>query len=682
MACAGGGTGQTSSDTVLVLDTGRNIGTNGAANDQAAAGGVLFESEDATRHLGVPTTGTIDDPKHYETAEFYNGGVWVGPLAATHFSDAYARGWTGKGSLITIADTGVDLDHSDLAANIGFTKDFSGTGIEDNNGHGTHVAGIEGAIRNNIGTHGAAFDATLAIGKVTNNRSYSFSTAAAVAEWGRDLGSVAVNVSAAYGRDAFLDGRLVQIDVGNYYLDHSSYGTNGFYNARSAAYGWKAALGPEQVLIKAAGNDGTTYSAGFNQMATATDDSGELILGGQMLVVGNWDATSQRIVGNQAGNVCVTWTNGACRDAARISDVFIMAPGTDIYAPYRYGSYAYLTGTSMAAPMVAGAIGVLHQMWPHMKGRHLAQLLLQTANADIYGYNPHIHGRGLLDMDRATQPVGATGLPVTGRTNGDVVALSGGVSGAGIDPSVAVTLANIMVLDAYERDFYIDLGNGFVPQDTRKGSLTEAGHLYNAYAPYFDDKQHVAHTQMIGTNALLRVGAGTSANNYFGHSVSGVFGQIRQSNSGYMTVDYSRPFGPLRLSGQIGKGITLLDVDTKGSLLTGTAPIHTSSAAIVAEGDIGNATIGVSIQRPVSVDKAKFRYRLPVDRTLAGDVVHSQRDINFKNHRPEIDYGVFLKGWQANGAFQWKLFTELRTNIAGEELGKEVRFGAKLSLRL
>ena len=336
----------------------------------------------------------------------------------------------------------------------------------------------------------------------------------------------------------------------------------------------------------------------------------------------------------------------------------------------------------MAAPMVAGAIGVLHQMWPHMKGQHLAQLLLQTANADIYGYNPHIHGRGLLDMDRATQPVGATGLPVTGRTNGDVVALSGGVSGAGIDPSVAVTLANIMVLDEYERDFYIDLGNGFVPQDTRKGSLTEAGHLYNAYAAYFDDKQHVAHTQMIGRNALLRVGAGTSANNYFGHSVSGVFGQIRQSNSGYMTVDYSRPFGPLRLSGKIGKGITLLDVDTKGSLLTGTAPIHTSSAAIVAEGDIGNATIGVSIQRPVSVDKAKFRYQLPVDRTLAGDVVHSQRDINFKNHRPEIDYGVFLKGWQANGAFQWKLFTELRTNIAGEELGKEARFGAKLSLRL
>ena len=61
-----------------------------------------------------------------------------------------------------------------------------------------------------------------------------------------------------------------------------------------------------------------------------------------------------------------------------------------------------MTGTSMAAPLVASAAALLRQMWPHLSGRQLAALLLETADRDIPGYAEHIHGQGLLDMERAS----------------------------------------------------------------------------------------------------------------------------------------------------------------------------------------------------------------------------------------------------------------------------------------
>ena len=90
-------------------------------------------------------------------------------------------------------------------------------------------------------------------------------------------------------------------EEGSYYLDDPDYGVNGFYGMRGQAAAWREALGPNQILVKAAGNSGTDYSAGANQMATATGDDGTLLLNGQMLIVGNWDAAAGRITGNRAG---------------------------------------------------------------------------------------------------------------------------------------------------------------------------------------------------------------------------------------------------------------------------------------------------------------------------------------------------------------------------------------------
>lgn len=211
-ACGGGGGGGLSTaGPVVLVDGSDRIDDGGDADSDAARG--LHDESGPKDEGGVPTPRTVPDPAHYETAAYHYGGSRA-PLAATRFSAAYARGWTGLGSLVTIADTGVDADHPDLAAGIFGARDFTGTGINDTHGHGTHVAGIVGARRNAQDMHGAAFDAQLAIAKVASTSSYSFALARQAADWGRQSDSVAVNVSAAYLRNRYLESFLVPVSFG------------------------------------------------------------------------------------------------------------------------------------------------------------------------------------------------------------------------------------------------------------------------------------------------------------------------------------------------------------------------------------------------------------------------------------------------------------------------------------
>ena len=101
----------------------------------------------------------------------------AGALAVTNFSHAYARGWTGLGSLVTIADTGVDAAHPDLAPG-GACPDYTGTGMPIRMGTERMSPALSphGAM---VSVHGGAFDAQLAVAKVATGWSYDFGLARA-----------------------------------------------------------------------------------------------------------------------------------------------------------------------------------------------------------------------------------------------------------------------------------------------------------------------------------------------------------------------------------------------------------------------------------------------------------------------------------------------------------------------
>ena len=65
---------------------------------------------------------------------------------------------------------------------------------------------------------------------------------------------------------------------------------------------------------------------------------------------GNWDANNNKINSgsNKAGTICATYSNGACQDAAKVKDFFIMADGTNVQSTSSNGGWTTMTGTSMA----------------------------------------------------------------------------------------------------------------------------------------------------------------------------------------------------------------------------------------------------------------------------------------------------------------------------------------------
>jgi hypothetical protein len=626
--------------------------------------------------MGTRTPGYVADASHYRTDEF--NAVSNKQLSVSNFDVAYSRGWTGKGSTVVIADTGALTTHTDLDANISATIDFTNTDMASGADHGTHVAGIAGAERNGVGMHGAAFDANLAIAKVASGYQYSFSNAIKAAEWGKSLGSAAINVSAEVNYDRAFRDSIVKTAPGEYYSTHWYYGENGYNGAVNEAVKWKAALGDEQVLVKAAGNAGWDYSAGMNQMATATDANGNLILDGQMIVVGNWDENNSKLnsSSNKAGTVCATMQNGVCIDAAKIKDYYIMANGTAITSTGVNGGYVTMTGTSMAAPVVTGSIAVLHQMWPHMKGKHLVQLVMVTGNKNIAGYDENVHGQGLLDMDRATRPVGATGIPTSGRTNGGVSAISGGAAiGGGVSAGQISALTGVMLLDSFERDFYVDLGDMTQAVDTRTASVAEQMGAVNYYSGYLGENQ-LAVPFALNDNAHIVVGGGESDGHALGNAFSGTLGTTEGSTTMYANYNYQNG----GFYAQAGVGVTRANFDKSGSMLAGADSIVSSTATVGYEfAPKENTTWGFAVSQPVTVESAKMQYRVPTARTLDGRVVHEMRTVDFKSSERELDLGTYYN-FDIAGA-QVNTFAELRTNVAALQKELEKRVGLSVQYK-
>ena len=236
------------------------------------------------------------------------------------------------------------------------------------------------------------------------------------------------------------------------------------------------------IIVNSAGNQGFSVAANPGFFATVVDENGNLILGGKMLIVGGVDQNNNLYSwSNQAGHLCMNIVDNKCNDKYKVSDFYVLAPGAT-YSTNGDGGYQVLYGTSMAAPIVTGQIAILHQMWPHMTGENLVKLVTSTANKEVInGYDVNIHGQGVVDFDKATEPQGVLVIPVDGRVDGKTSSINNSyVSGSS---SSIANLSNIkiMFLDGFDRDYYINLGSNVVVQDKRKNSDINAmmhGHSY------------------------------------------------------------------------------------------------------------------------------------------------------------------------------------------------------------
>src|SRR3989344_2755655 len=207
-------------------------------------------------------------------------------------------GEKGSGVNIGIIDTGISATHPDLAGNIkGGVSEVAYTfSWNDDNGHGSHVAGVAGALNNTIGVVGGVPAANLyAIKVLDRNGSGYLSDVIDGIDWATANSMQVVNLSLG-----------TTVDVQSLH--------DAVIRAQNAGV----------VVVAAAGNSGSSviYPAAYPEAiaVAATDFS----------------------------NCAPYWSS-------RGPEVDIAAPGVNIYSTYKGMKYATLSGTSMASPHVAAA---------------------------------------------------------------------------------------------------------------------------------------------------------------------------------------------------------------------------------------------------------------------------------------------------------------------------------------
>ncbi|GGC98877.1 S8 family peptidase [Halopseudomonas salina] len=376
---------------------------------------------------------------------------------------AHERGFTGAGSRIAIIDSGVRSTHIELNGQIAghynvLTNETSAQAGSDSGDHGTHVAGILAARRNNTGTVGYAYGAQLLNVRFTNDADEITASDQQLATgfaWARNNGARWFNNS--WGID------VTVADAGRATIESA-------FPALLAE--WQTGVADQRVYVWATGNEDLDQPLVFAALPSLYPE-----------LQNHWIAVAS--VDSNTG-VLSSFSN-ACGDAAQWC---LVAPGTDIVSSINLGDdrYGRFSGTSMATPAVTGALAVVSQAFPTLSSDQVVQRLFYTANKEGRYADTSLYGQGLLDLELATRPVGT--LTVVS-ANGKALPVAGSALVLGAPFGSANPLAGLQVMttDQLSAGFAIDLGQMLTPRDFRYDSGRGFTRLSRSQATEIRDQQ-------------------------------------------------------------------------------------------------------------------------------------------------------------------------------------------------
>ncbi|MEH2161899.1 MAG: S8 family peptidase [Nostoc sp.] len=288
------------------------------------------------------------------------GNNWGADLVKA--PEVWAHGYTGKGVVVAVVDTGVDHNHEDLKNNIWTnTKEIAGNGIDDdgngyvddtygwnfadknnntldNNGHGTHVSGTIAGENNNYGVTGIAYNAKIMPVKVLDDSgSGSYTSIAKGIRYAADNGANVINLSLGGGSNN---------------------------STLESAINYASSKGV--IVVMAAGNDGDSSP---DYPARYASKSG--------IAVGAVDKDNKMAdFSNRSG------TN-------EIS--YVTAPGVKVYSSVPNNEYATYSGTSMAAPHVAGVVALMLSANHNLTDSQVRQIVTETAGNSTQSTNSSLN---------------------------------------------------------------------------------------------------------------------------------------------------------------------------------------------------------------------------------------------------------------------------------------------------
>lgn len=405
---------------------------------------------------------TLPGNLHAQTEEAYRlefDASWY--LSAINAEAAYKRGYDGRGILVAVVDSGLDIHHPEFFGRISPLSysflDIDPLNVFDPDGHGTHVAGIIGAARNGIGNMGVAYGAELMALKAIGDAEPGSEKGPFVSPDNNALFYAASNgakvINGSYGPPAFPSPDLDDENENPNYrvmprpIVQSMEGTD----YREDAVAVSAAANADVVLVFAAGNE---FEEQPDQAANPTGIGFLPLITAENLRAGVFDILIDATdiddpdtydyadpldpefddldLSDLAGSLIAVVATGRDGTIAGYSNRCglawqwcLAAPGGDSPKPGQTieysaiistlpgGNYGPKAGTSMASPVVAGGAAVLRQAFPYMTARQIIELILTTARP----IGPQeIYGRGMFDLGRAVLGPKYFGDPLFGPT--------------------------------------------------------------------------------------------------------------------------------------------------------------------------------------------------------------------------------------------------------------------------
>jgi hypothetical protein len=362
-------------------------------------------------------------------------------LDQVHAADAYALGYTGSGVIVGVVDFNFNLGSTEVnyhPASVGpnaqaialYEAQLGQT--SDTSPHGHAVAGLIAAKKDDTFVHGIAFNAqVLAVDYFSD-----------VNETQISQGGMTYHISDPWGYITSHGAKILSVSFGYDASDIVS-------NPPKVTEGYvitspSQAVANGALLVASAGNSGGANPSLSNQdiidelsaMNKLNNGPGAFIIAGS--VNGNNQISS---FSNRAGNA---------------KDHYMVAPGEDITVLWM-GGLALGKGTSFATPLISGAAALILDRWPNLTGREIADILFQSATDLGASGVDATYGHGLLNVEAALHPMGASTLAVA---NGAAPSLSAtGLvlsSAFGDAPAFRAALSQVTILDGFGRDFTAD----------------------------------------------------------------------------------------------------------------------------------------------------------------------------------------------------------------------------------
>ncbi|WP_379161170.1 S8 family peptidase [Paenibacillus sp. sgz5001063] len=271
------------------------------------------------------------------------------------------QGWNltkgSKNIIVAVVDTGVQANHPDLKGQLlaGYNTITNTSPPDDDVGHGTHVAGIIGALTNNKeGVAGISwYNKILPVKALDNSGAGTTYSVAEGIIWAADKGAKVINLSLGnYADSQFLHDAI------------------------------KYAYDRDVVIVSAAGNDNTErpgYPAAYPEV----------------LAVAATNATGEKASFSNYGDY-----------------IDVAAPGESIASTYPDNQYAALSGTSMASPHVAALAGLVRSLNPALTNKEV--MTIMTSSAVDLGDPGHdkYYGWGQVDIYKTLQAAGGGEAPL------------------------------------------------------------------------------------------------------------------------------------------------------------------------------------------------------------------------------------------------------------------------------